>query len=779
MKLRDRICLLLGGLALLASVLLVGGAPRWAQAIVTGLVALALATQVLARRRLDRVSPLVVLLGVAAVLTAIQLVPLPSGVLHALSPVGTTLREDGALLAHTSPASTISLDAAGSWRALAFFLTLLGVALLAARFAVSERGRFALLGAVAIACGVGAIVAGAHMLVNADRLYGLYEPLAIKPVYSVAPVSVIGPLLNPNHLGGLMMIGAVLSVGLAFYAKQPTQLRVVWIVTALVCTVVMGLTMSRGAAVGLVIGVSVVGGVLFASRSSAPSLGGPPRRIRASYLPVALVVFAGLAVALYASAGSVIDQLDNTSITELDQPSSKYQAWKSSLELVRESPWVGVGRGAIETALTRVNPGSAQFTYAQLENEYLSAVVEWGVPGALTLYVVFGWCLITALRRWRHGPLAAAAIGALAGIGFQSSVDFGVELLGLAIPVTIIAATLTLVPLRKPPTRRLVVPLRLGLIAALVLGGLVVLSPSARSVPEDHADIIGDPLPTMATIREDLQRHPLDYVGFGQAALVLSHANDLEAVAFLNHAFALHPTHPGLHRLAARMLVASGHLDQAAVEYALAMSVEAQPRRLLEEIVAALPDAAHAAAAIPTDYPNRQALLHSLEDLNRQDISILWLERIANRPQHDLRVIDELFELAMLRKDYDTAKRTAELRRSVAHTTTSQLMLAKVLFKRKELDRLLVELADVTTWSGRVDEKAQGWSILCDVQIEKHAWDTATRCLHRLDASGLPNDRQEILKRLTEVDQQRTFEAKMEAAQRMEAELKKLPPPRR
>src|SRR5262245_60425326 len=103
MRPRDRISLAIGAAALLASVLVIGGALRWTQALVAVLVALALVMQLGSRRRLDHVSPLVVLLGIAIALTAVQLIPLPGGLLEALNARGNELRSDGAELAGTAP----------------------------------------------------------------------------------------------------------------------------------------------------------------------------------------------------------------------------------------------------------------------------------------------------------------------------------------------------------------------------------------------------------------------------------------------------------------------------------------------------------------------------------------------------------------------------------------------------------------------------------------------------------------------------------------------------
>lgn len=766
MRARDRSSLAIGAVALAASVLVIGGALRWTQALVAVLVGLALVMQLGSRRRIDQASPLLALLGIAVALTAIQLIPLPDAVLRAIDARGMELRDDGAALAGTAPWRAISLDPANTLRALAAFVTLLGTALLGLRIASAERGRYLVLAGVAITCGLAAGVTGFHTLLNLDHLYGVYAPQHATP-------TILGPLLNPNHLGGLMALGAVLALGLAFYARQAAQLRVLWVVIAVGCSATALASQSRGAALALGLGVATAIALLIAARVGR---GSGRRHALINDIPITIVVAAGLAIAVYTSAGKVADQLEATSTVELDQPLSKYAAWRSSFALVHEAPALGIGRGAFEPVFTRIHEPSAYVTFSHLENEYIQAVVEWGVPGAIAIGLALGWCVVAAMRRWRDGPLAAAAIGACAAVLFQSSVDFGVELLGVAVPVTLVAATLLGGRLREGRTW----PTTIGR-AAVMLGlagaAVVLMLPATRSIQEDHdwLTALRDRSTDAALddLRPLLERHPLDYLAFGEAAASGVRHGDPRAAKFLNHALTLHPTHPGLHRLAARMLIAGGRRSQGAVEYALALRGTLAPKPLIVEILALLPEAELAATAIPIDAINREQVMRSLLELAREDVAQRWLQRVVAGPQHDLASVDELYRLALKRRDLVAAEQAARRRLAESRTHASQLMLAKVQFRREQFAQVLAELGDVPTWKGRLDEQAEAWFLVCDVHIEQRAWDPALQCLHKLDAAGiLPNARRnEVIKRLTIVNEARTSEAKQKAIEEMQRAL--------
>lgn len=750
MRGREAASISIGLLAIAASILAVGGALRWTQALVAALVALALVPMVLSRRVFDRLSPLLALPGIAAGLTAISLVPLPDALLGAINPTGAALREDGTALLAVSSWPALTLDAPGSLRALAHFVILVGIAVVALRLATSERGRYWIVAAVASLCGATAAIVWLHHVFGAKALYGVYELVHGGP-------HLLGPLLNLNHLACLMAVGAVSSIGLAAYPRQPAWARVGWLVVAGLCGSVVIASVSRGGTLALAAGGFVTLAMLVAQRltGSGPEA---PRRRRAAFLtsslPLGVVGVCAVILVIYSSAGDVGRKFAATSFDEVRHSKSKFAAWKSAATLIEESPWVGVGRGAFESTFTRVHPASGSLTFSHVENEYLQAAIDWGIPGALLLGLGALWLAAVALRRWRDGPLAAAAIGALVVVAVQSNVDFGIELLGLAVPITALAATVTYVPLREgqPRTVAIARALRIGLVVLLIGSAAFLMSRATTGVDEDHLNIAQRTVP-FDEIQAAVRRHPLDYYGYARAAEILTRRGDRRAVPMLNHAMRLHPTHPGLHRIAAQMLHRGGFIEQAALEYAAALRVSARPDKMIGEIVALFP-IEHAARAIPSDLPDLDVVARTLDELQRPQVLVAWLSRVLElRPSHG-RACELLYERVLRTGDLAAAELTGRTCKDVAPDVQTRLGLASLLLRQSRYTEVIHLLEDVEQWTGRVDEKTTGWLALCDAHLGKGNAEEAKRCLRRLDASSivLPESVHEVIDRLAEID---------------------------
>ncbi len=727
MRVRDWITATVGLAAVVISVLVIGGALRWTQALVAALVAIALVPTIVSRRVLLR-SPLIAILGVAAGLTAFQLIPLPMALLERLNPTGMALRADGAALLDISPWQSASLDVAGTLRGLGFFAILLGIAKIALRIAVTERGRYRILASIAGLCGVTAIVVWIHELVGATTVYGLYKPVFAGP-------HLLGPLLNLNHLGCLMAVGTVLAIGLAVHARQSNVVRVAWVAVMALCGSLVVATVSRGATLALMFGVVVVASTLIAQRLTDQNRrGGRRSEMLTKSLPIAVVAVCTVFIVIYSSAGNVSRELGKLSFDEISRPRTKFAAWKASTTLVEESPWVGVGRGGFETSFTRVYPDAGFSTFSHTENAYLQAVVDWGIPGAALIGIALGWFWVVALRRWRDGPLMAGALGALAVVAIQSNVDFGIELLALAAPATVIAATVAYVPLREGRSRLLASGLRIAHVVGLLIAAIALFSNATTTIAEDHARITDTS--SIDDIRAAALRHPFDYYVYAQAAQQLARAGDPSSVRLLNHALRLHPTHPGLHRIAARFLLRSRNPAQAASEYAEAIRVGGSPQLLIKEAVALLPRD-HVLAAIPVDYPYMEQMVQLLEDLKRRDLALGWVASLQNREPGRSGVCTMLFELALRDKNLGAIESAQRACGEATLDPPMRIALVRLLAPRGANEEVIRLIGNVEDWTGPIEVKIAGWLALCDADIALERWDEAKRCVRRLDASAL------------------------------------------
>lgn len=726
-------------LATAAGVFAVGGAQTWAQVLVAALAALGLVPLIRSRRVLAKRSPLLLLALAAVGLTALQLVPLPHGLVSFLAPIETSLRDDGAELIGTHVSSTLSFDVPNTVHELLFFLTILAVAIVAVRFSATQVGRYRTLGFVAALCGVTAIVVGIHSIVGARELYGIFLPRDASP-------PLLGPLINTNHLGCLMAIGAVVSYGLVVYPRQENWLRALWLLAGLACTWCTLATMSRGATAALLIGMFVMGATLAAQRWFNGPAELPRRRstFLTSSLPIGIVGACAIVVVVYAGSNGVSQQFAQTKMSELGKPTSKFVAWKSSLELVDEAPWTGIGRGALQTVFTRVHPAAAVGTYKHLENEYLQAVVDWGIPGALLLGGLTFWLVIAAVRRWSEGPLAACALGALAAVLLQSNVDFGVERLGVALPITLVVATLAQVPLAEITRReRAVVGARFAHIGALVaIGSLLVVSPTLTSVDDDHRRMDRDKL-DLAETKEVAARHPVDYYSFARIAQLELEARNPDAIAVLNHALRLHPSHPGLHLVAARLLMNVGHPDQAVIEYATALTSLQSRAAVIEEIATRL-DVHLAASALPQSPARIDEIARELDRVGRIELELEWLDRmIATTPELH-RACELEYQLAASHPEVAVRVIRNAGCRKFEPTNEQRLAVANALGETHPQEVLTV-LGDVESWQDSLEIKLPAWLKECDAQKALAKWDDARRCLHRVDGTPGLTTEQHIL----------------------------------
>jgi tetratricopeptide (TPR) repeat protein len=503
-------------------------------------------------------------LALGAVVVALQLVPLPPGLLRFLSPNAAALFEETLAPVGRWPA----------WRPLSL--------------APGETGFL-----LAVAVAVAAAAAAASFLGESRRRGELllkaicFTGLATSVGGMVAALFGLGPLLaprltfvNPNHLAGFLVLAAWPAFGFALRARG--RERVGWLAAFVFTSVGAFLSLSRGgiSAFFAAAAVSSVLAVLHGHtpftvallpglrrKSGAGAAIPPTRRGRILSLVIPIGVAGALAVAAWLALEPIVAELETLRTASSDV---KLSFWPQAVRLIGKFPVAGIGRGAYATFYPALKTEPGQYTFTHIENTWLQLPVDVGVLAGLGLLALFVWAWLAAARsRDLSRPMIGALAGA-AGVAAQNLVDFSFELVGVALPFAIVLGLAS----RSMPRVRLSRPAgfaSLTLLSVLAGAGLAL---HARRVGDDVAGRVATSASTEdavdAATRALLWR-PADWLPPAAAGVrIVAAGKCSEGLPWLVRAMRRNPTAPEPHRYAGRCLAASGQSALAKREFRLA-----------------------------------------------------------------------------------------------------------------------------------------------------------------------------------------------------------------
>jgi O-antigen ligase len=397
-----------------------------------------------------RTRTLTIALVVVVATIALQLVPLPIGVLRAISPNADRFMAQADLSYAFAPPSwhALSVAPAASAVALALFAAF-SVFLLG----LSERlPKIKLDGLARTMAIMGAIVAVVGMLNRAaigDSVHGLIYGFW-KPEQDSRPFP---PFVNPNHFAGWMVLVIAFVLGYAgglaerSWQERPTFRRwLMWLTgpeageltLALLCVATMAtalvFTNSRSglAAFGLVL---CLFGVRFA------------RRVQEPRLRIAIVaIFVGLLVGAMAWAGAqpILDKFahafgDTSSADRLG-------AWRDALHIFQAFPLFGSGLGTFGDMMLAYQSVSRTTYFTQAHNDYLQILAEGGLVVSAAVVALIAVVVAVARYRVRQDTdlvtswIRFGAIAGLVGMAAQSSVEFSLQMPGITALFTMFLA---------------------------------------------------------------------------------------------------------------------------------------------------------------------------------------------------------------------------------------------------------------------------------------------------------------------------------------------------
>ncbi|MCS6856629.1 MAG: hypothetical protein NZM37_02850, partial [Sandaracinaceae bacterium] len=492
--------------------------------------------------------------GIGITWTVIQSIPLPCSVVRQFAPQTAIHAERSAEAIGAEAQCAISQDPGRTReeiiKGLALFCFFVMASLLGG---FTDDDGYEIVGGACFALALSAI---GHALLDAQAVWGIYFPRSGQATW--------GPFVNPNHLGGLMALGAPTAFGLALRRFRSEQ-RAFWAVAGATMLAVLAFSRSRGAIAAGLSGLALLGWTAARLRNPAHKREQP--RFFENPLVLTMVFVSGGAVVMGVTAG-----LDEISREFESADLKKIELIIDALKEAWNAPWTGLGRGAFGVAyLEHVQEGVVRFEYA--ENFVAQWLSEWGLPVGGIVIVLLGRGLIESIKGVRRMASAGAAAGLLAYI-VQNLVDFGMESLGSA---SVAAALLGSLSTRSRRRQEQTISPRLGRWpSALSLITLIAVTALGASVVKARVENLEDRL--MAEIqggrrwvweevlREGVLAHPRQPSLFLWGAVGRAREGDLSVFRLLNRAMELAPSWAGPHLLASQILENLGKSDQAILE---------------------------------------------------------------------------------------------------------------------------------------------------------------------------------------------------------------------
>jgi O-antigen ligase len=407
------------------------------------------------RRRVRAFVPLAGAITAVAVAAGVQLVPLPRAALVAMSPATDTFLRgyDIGYSAGLTNAHALSIEPAFTGLALAALVSL-GVFTVGLAGALSRRGTVHLVNGIVALGSVLAVAAIVQKASGTDRIYGFWRP------YDHS-FQIFGPFVNKNHFAGWMVMALSMSIG-SLWAKLSDvmrgmradwQSRVRWlstpdasllVLTAFaipVMSLALVMTFSRSGI--LCFGVTLVLAAWFIVRRQGHGLAG-------GLLGVSSLAALVMAAVAWAGVDPIV-----TRFTAGQGVGGRLEAWRAAVTIARHFPVAGTGLDTYNTVMLFYGrPGGARWNAAH--NDYLQLASEGGLLVGVPVAAAVLLLAREIARRFREAAddtttywLRVGALAGLGGMALQETVDFSLQIPGIAALFAALCAIAIHVPQRR------------------------------------------------------------------------------------------------------------------------------------------------------------------------------------------------------------------------------------------------------------------------------------------------------------------------------------------
>ncbi len=544
-----------------------------------------------------------ILLGFSVLLgmTLLQAVPLPAAFARAIAPATADIWERALMpLEEAGPAwHTLSISPASTHVELLKGLFYGSLFLAALRVAGLEHGHRFLTRVVIASTSIMAFVALAHVATGAQTVFGLYHPR--EPGAYIA--GHLAPLLNKNHLAAYLGLGACVSFGTLLSRRSVP--RALSGGMALVLSATCILQASRGATGALVFGLVLTLALALYTQ----------RRFRSTRA-------AGVIMAAAALAAGVIVSLSFVGEAFFTRDLTKVGIAKTSLELIRESPLVGFGRGTFESVFPSVRLDPTYVTWTNPEVIVIQWVVEWGVPVAIAGFAILAWPLRPQVLLGAVRPAIGPWVAIVATV-LHDLVDFHLEVPGIVAAVIlcvaiVVSGSAPSPPPKEPAQKRRPRALAIACALATLVAIAIVLPDRGHSLAQERRLLSAEALDASvprATFHDDIRaallRYPAEPFLPLLGAVRAQTRGEPGVVAWVGRALERNPRFGRAHFVLARSF-AKRNPSQARLEYRLAYEYDAALRAAVVKESVAIVDGPDAALELVPAGPAGTELLEEM-----------------------------------------------------------------------------------------------------------------------------------------------------------------------
>jgi O-antigen ligase len=226
-------------------------------------------------------------------------------------------------------------------------------------------------------------------------IYGLVQKFNILPVYEAGIGRVASTIGNAAFLAGYLLVALGLSVD--YYLNEENKnFRYLALAAGGFDLIVLFLTSTRGAIIGLAIGVLVF--LIF----NAIFLSGQVRKYSLMILLTAAVIFSAFFIFKDKLAGSKIEFINRLATISLNDGSVKNRlaVWRMALKDFKFHPILGLGRENFEVVYNKYfTPDITENWFDRTHNVYLDELMAGGVLGLLAYLAILFYLFYSLFKK--------------------------------------------------------------------------------------------------------------------------------------------------------------------------------------------------------------------------------------------------------------------------------------------------------------------------------------------------------------------------------------------